>query len=1145
TITLNIELADWRLLAGDYWIKEIREAVDASGHELLTEELPRGIEHHYTALGRVMEGEFIPYEGPECRRLNFPALTDIEAKDICFENNTCEMPKVQTVQDAIDHLCQEKDLRWHNKHLHGWGIVCGLIGECGPDTLPDPQEPGVEPTRQEVRITSGYALDCKGNDLVLDEDHVFNLLERIEEIEEEQQPILSNGSGTVCLRLDGVEDGLPDIGVEKYSNNRHGFGGIFEGTLLQDFIEDCLLDLIAALRDEFTNGKCEGIDEIHCEGDKGLVSFQRKKAATFFNLVIQYINNYTNNGNVIFLSHKEHLIIRCVYLRLREILQSKVFCAMFEEQNFPEYPFPDRQATTFFGKNAHTRVKVHPEGERVYTYGGTDNTINVYNIKHCGLVEVIEMPSAGGAEIKAISFSQDGGLLYAVADLRGVDSIFGMARIEEDTHVWERSTVFCNLSITEMQQSPTDPNVIYAIGYGRGLFYLRPDILFEQAKPQPVPVYDFDAIGHMDLDESDNRIYATWQHGSGLTEDEYDRVAILDLTWSSGPDENRDVNLYWDLRSSDGTTFKGTDGLAVRPDMDSNDRTFVFVEVDHFSDSTKKMILAFSKGVHNFIGLVEIDDDSELSLAYHRREDVLLVAIADGYRLQRIDFIPDDEDGNTSIEQIPVQIMPVDLAIDRDNGQTYILNYGLDFNSSYLGNSITSIPEAELDISDAYIPDLIAYHSAIMDAFISLIASLIQYVKDCFCHHFLVKCPTCADDDVIYLATIEIRDNKVVRICNFDKRKTVKSFPTVGYWMSVIPVVPLVKKLFEYVCCSSIPGLFDKYRGNIYKYPTYSATMAAGQRKSYMKTENAQMAVRTYQRADSKSFFRDKQKSFKVAGKLAYDGTIKQAGKARVINTGVKKEALLDSPVTDAVSELQRNNIQVTTKPYDPKKAGSLLQAYTTTPSKIKNGERVTLYEEKGKVVMYAVEKQSTGTVTGVSPEVQANLEQLEQRKYQLSDFADLDADLARVEARKNSILELDAARAGLATLQAEKVAATEDVAVLRAQTESLKAQREAETLQINTMKSERDVLTQSMEELNAGLQELSTAHSVLRVEINKSRPTSDIAGVTSEVATSLRENGILTVNDLAIAKESTITDLGVDANTARDIIGDAVLRLK
>src|SRR5690606_5955728 len=47
--------------------------------------------------------------------------------------------------------------------------------------------------------------------------------------------------------------------------------------------------------------------------------------------------------------------------------------------------------------------------------------------------------------------------------------------------------------------------------------------------------------------------------------------------------------------------------------------------------------------------------------------------------------------------------------------------------------------------------------------------------------------------------------------CNFSRRKYVKSFPTVGYWLSVVPIWPLLRQAVKWFCCS-VPVLFFAQR---------------------------------------------------------------------------------------------------------------------------------------------------------------------------------------------------------------------------------------------------------------------------------------------------------------------------------------------
>src|SRR5947208_339330 len=57
-------------------------------------------------------------------------------------------------------------MRLHNRHLHGWGTVCGLEVVC-------------DDCAGFVRVLPGYAIDPCGNDLVLVDSTPFNLVKAI------------------------------------------------------------------------------------------------------------------------------------------------------------------------------------------------------------------------------------------------------------------------------------------------------------------------------------------------------------------------------------------------------------------------------------------------------------------------------------------------------------------------------------------------------------------------------------------------------------------------------------------------------------------------------------------------------------------------------------------------------------------------------------------------------------------------------------------------------------------------------------------------------------------------------------------------------------------------------------------------------
>lgn len=1098
---LTLDLDDHAVLAGDYWLTAVREATHEVGDLLLDTAAPVGIDHHYLCLARVEAGVVTPLGKDDCRRHGFPRLTDLEAEDVCYDNTICEMPDVRTVQDAIDHLCRERDLRWHNKHLHGWGIVCGLIVECGPDTVPDEGE--TEATRRQARLSPGYAITCDGDDIVLEEAQDHDVIALVEAHDAEAEtPILTDGQGTLCLVLD-LEDGTPMLKVEPYDPKKDTWARALDGTLLMDFFQHCFVDLLNALRQEFAFLDADELNEIEAASGE-LISVERMKFTTAMNLLWQLVN--PGNGSFIFLSHREHLILRDLYLQLRQLLQSKTFCAMFQGEDFPDYPFPDIGMTTTFGKNSHSRIKLHPDGKRLYSFGGADNTINVYDIAAGKLIEVIEMPAAEGAEVTAITFSPDGKTLFATALVRQQDSLFGIARIAEK-HEWQKPMiVLCDLIVTELEVSPRDDGLLYAIGQGRGFFLLRPAVLRDQTKPSPDPAYAFNAVGHMAIDAAAGMAFATSQSKLDAEPTSYDEIRALSL---DVPSETTTPPAF-PLTDQEDKAAQGTDGFTIMPGK------LLYVVVQGPSSGADKRLLTYdmsriAAGTGGPRGQLEIEN-TQVALAFHRKPGEVLLAMEDGYRLQRVSA----KGTKTTGFRVPLQIQPVDVLVDPKSGAVHALNF--------LSNTISTIPRKELAVSVEFLDQLADYRNAVLLAFWNLFGGLIQYVKDCFCHHLLVKCPTCDEEDKIYLACVEVRDGKVFNICNFGKRKYVKSFMAVEYWLSLVPIIPLVKKAFADLCCSVLPNLFDQFRTKV--VPDKPAVGSGNQvaAANRVAAAPARKGVYTYKRTDVGTVWREQSRAFGLFGRLARDTVTDVVAPAGPRTAGVSKQAFLDANLADAQRELAQNNITVArVETYDPRKADVYRQAYTQTPTRLPPGSEVVLYERDGKVAFYAIER--AGAVA-LDPEVESKIAELEQRKVAI-------ADVSRTESR-------------LGELQQTKELMGSEIQMLETQVQNLQEERTAEETRVQALSTQQATLKAESAELDAGLKSLTESHRALRLEIARDRPVREVEGITVDHDNALREAGIRTVAELAAAKPADLRRIGIAATNAeaRRLITNARKRL-
>ncbi len=295
----------------------------------------------------------------------------------------------------------------------------------------------------------------------------------------------------------------------------------------------------------------------------------------------------------------------------------------------------------------------------------------------------------------------------------------------------------------------------------------------------------------------------------------------------------------------------------------------------------------------------------------------------------------------------PVQIAPGSIATSPDGKRVYVLNY--------TSNTITSTP-AEFFAPTKQIPlqPLIDYRAGVLNAFADLLGGLLQYLKDCFCDHLLINCPKCDGTEKLFLACITIKDGKVFKVCNFSMRKYVHSFPTVEYWLSIVPIIPAVRMAFEKFCCSALPGLFAKYNAP----KPDPATALAPSASNTLKSNQMRSGITFAQQADFRSAVSKVVKTSAPGRKLTMDAL---TGSVRRTFTPARDAAIHRGDIEDkspdeARKKLEENRIVVDkVEAYDPSKAGRNLIRYTQAPTNLKPGARVNLVTKDDKVLFYTL----------------------------------------------------------------------------------------------------------------------------------------------------------------------------------------------
>ena len=82
-----------------------------------------------------------------------------------------------------------------------------------------------------------------------------------------------------------------------------------------------------------------------------------------------------------------------------------------------------------------------------------------------------------------------------------------------------------------------------------------------------------------------------------------------------------------------------------------------------------------------------------------------------------------------------------------------------------------------------------------------LVAAWLQLILDCICHAFLPQCGEDPCDERLEIACVTVKAGKILSICNHSCRRYAGAFPSTVYWMSLIPILPLISRILVMICC--------------------------------------------------------------------------------------------------------------------------------------------------------------------------------------------------------------------------------------------------------------------------------------------------------------------------------------------------------
>jgi hypothetical protein len=786
---------------------------------------------------------------------------------------------------------------------------------------------------------------------------------------------------------------------------------LLDDTLLMDFYNGCIKNL-----GDFFNSQFKAPP-----GSTDLISpAQKRITAILINLFYaQYVNK--DNGSYVYISETEHLIIRDFYNGVRGLLQSSTYCAQFDRaRQFPQvYPqdLANLGMDTIFGKRLKTRMRVDPTGSRAYTIG-TDNLIQVYDLQQKQIMAELSFPGGSGAVVNDVTFSPDGSQLYVVANLNNTDTGFAIATFAGGQHTWGTMTVICGVIFLTLAtwNSPAGAITVCAVA-ADGLY------LFDPTKPSatPTPDFPFNAFGHLVVDASTNLAYATTTSNTAQPPTFFDSVTRLDLTKAQ---PTFSYPLGASHQGSDGDDIAVVPATQLPPGITAG-QLFV-TGTDSSVSQTQLFVFPATGNSAALLRAVSLNEQmaTTVRLAYNQATDFLMLTFEDSYRVKLY------KPGNAALEDYrgPVQLQPTAIvyAAQATSNSVYVWNS--------FSSTITTFPAALLDSAKTWpVNTLYQYRIDMINAFLDLLGGSLQYLKDCLCDHFLIQCPSCDEDDHLYLACLTTKQGKVFKICNFSRRKYVKSFPTVGYWLSLIPIIPALHTVLEKFCCAALPETFGKYSA-----PQANARVVVnpntGAYNVRYSAKTARSGLALYQTTSLKNAaFSALGKAFS-AQKIVADSFSRPA-MPRAIRPAatVASGEILGQSADAAKAKLAASNITVgAVVPYNPGQPVENITRFTTAPTNLHPGTAVSLITDMtGKVVYYTV---MAPDLHQLSNQVLQTQQQSEQNAAALDQVVSVGKDLkTQVDTMQRTVSAIQPALDSTTVLQGQVSQLTVQLANLQA----------------------------------------------------------------------------------------------------------------
>lgn len=253
--------------------------------------------------------------------------------------------------------------------------------------------------------------------------------------------------------------------------------------------------------------------------------------------------------------------------------------------------------------------------------------------------------------------------------------------------------------------------------------------------------------------------------------------------------------------------------------------------------------------------------------------------------------------------------------------------------------------------SDVYIPR--AQASAY-----SLAALILQYALDCLCQNLMPPCPENPCDNRLILACMTIKNDKIVSICDFGCRRYAGSFPAWEYWLSALPIIPVIREFVKMMCCTDVLTLINPRS----HYQRNSIRVMEARRAEGVDAPEAQPAVfnnrlmEFAQAVDPDGMLRKAvfANNFAEPKKLA-QALMSRLGGMSLPNLSatapVELAALRQMKTADAKAELKRRGVDVVARAVAANADPSFINMNAEL---VESGQKVVMFTRGGKTLGFA-----------------------------------------------------------------------------------------------------------------------------------------------------------------------------------------------